>query len=176
MPWAYTIVTCIIIWRLALMPLKVLILQQTGPVAGKPAPDFRTKPRDPELYGSYCRQMNRAVKSGDIVKERALRLKIDTLFPPDQVFNAWRIFVHSLSVTSLVGVTRLVTLPMEQLKHSGGLLPDLTIVTDVADPYFVLPSTFVVLMLSWIRVSATSFLKRPVCSLNCGVDSSAGST
>ena len=176
MPWAYTIVTCIVIWRLALMPLKVLTLQQTGLVAGKPAPDFRTKPRDTELYDSYCRQLNRAVESGHIVKEHGMRLKIDTLFPPDQVFNAWRIFTHSLSLTSLVGVTRLLTVPMEQLKHGGGILPDLTITTFAADPYFVLPSTFVILMLSWIRVGTTSFLKWPIYSINCGADSSTGST
>src|SRR6266481_5121289 len=100
--------------------------------------------------------MDRAVKSRDTAKQKLIRGKIDTLFPAHYDLAAWRIFVHALSLSSLMGIARLFALPLEQLKHGGGFLPDLTVATSAADPYLVLPSMFVVLARSWIRVGATS--------------------
>jgi YidC/Oxa1 family membrane protein insertase len=156
MPWAYTIIAGIIGWRLLMTPLTVKILQNTGRVAGKPAPDFRTKPRDRQRYDTCCLEMDRAVKSGDTAKEQLIRGQIQTLFPVDYNLAAWRIFVHAFSLSSLLGIVKLFALPMEQLKAGGGILPDLTIATSVADPYLILPSMFLVLAFFWIRVGAAS--------------------
>jgi YidC/Oxa1 family membrane protein insertase len=152
MPWAYAVIASIISWRLVMIPLTTGILQKTSRVAGRPAPDFRSYPQDQKQYRSYCLEMVRAVKSGDNATEELVRSKINAIFPADYDLLAWRIFVHAFSLSSLLGIVRLFALPLEQLKHGGGFIPDLTIATNVADPYFVFPSMFVVLGLSWIRV------------------------
>ena len=44
-------------------------------------------------------------------------------------------------------------LPVEQLKQSGfEMLPDLTVMTSVADPWYVMPALAVVLMNAQIKV------------------------
>jgi YidC/Oxa1 family membrane protein insertase len=174
MPWTYTIITGIIVWRILTMPLAVAILRKTGRVAGRPAPDFRSEPQDQKRYDSYCLEMDRAVKVKDVAKEQLIRSKIYSLFPADYDLATWRLFVHSLSLSSLFGISGLLALPLEQLRHGGGFIPDLTIATSIADPYFILPSTFVILGLSWIQVSATS-LKNAIYLIDCVLDPSTRS-
>jgi YidC/Oxa1 family membrane protein insertase len=127
-PWFWTIVASTILWRIVELPFYIKTSRNVA----------RIDTYEPELDAAKAR-MAAAIREGADKQQAAKEM---------DVYRKVAISIGSVMLTSfvsfstniglLLGVHGMCKHPIEQLKHSGfDLLPDLTAITSVADPYFI---------------------------------------
>lgn len=140
MPWFWTIVGGTVFWRLVLVPLSVSMLRTTSIMA-------RVGPE----VGEVQKKMQAAAASGDPSFRKEAALEMSKVYR-DAGINPMTMLLSPLiqipvGMGVFFGIKKMCELPLDQLRHSGlDLLPDLTIATSVADPYYIMPILAAVLM------------------------------
>ena len=101
--------------------------------------------------------MQKAAQSGSLVERQAAALKLAAIYRDAGVNPLTALASPFLQVPIglgvFFGIKKMCELPVEQLKQSGfEMLPDLTAMTNVADPWYIMPALAVVLMNAHIKV------------------------
>ena len=131
-PWFWTIVAGTVFWRMILLPLNIKGSQNTA----------RLALHAPELEAAKKR-VNAAYSKGGAERVQAMRELQDTyaktgVSPGSMLLAPFAQLPVMFGL--FFGIKGMCEHPIEQLKHSGfDFLPDLTVTTSVADPYFILP-------------------------------------
>ncbi|KIM75660.1 hypothetical protein PILCRDRAFT_91999 [Piloderma croceum F 1598] len=146
-PWFWTIVAGTIFWRIILLPLNIRGSRNVA----------RMTIHAPELEAANKRLKSTAGKEGPD-RQRAMKELADVYakagVSPRSVFLV-PLVPLPVMIGLFFGVKGMCEHPIEQLKHSGfDLLPDLTAITSVADPYFILPIIVVATMNLQMKLAA----------------------
>jgi YidC/Oxa1 family membrane protein insertase len=137
-PWFWTIVAGTILWRIVLLPFNINGSRNVA----------RMNTHAPELEAAKAR-MAAAIREG-ADKQQAAQEMTDVyrktgISPSSMILTPFAPI--PILIGLFIGVKGMCEHPIEQLKHSGfDLLPDLTAITSVADPYFISPIIIIALM------------------------------
>ena len=146
MPWFWTIVAGTLFWRMVLLPTAIKTLRFTS-----------TLNRLTDKIKPIQEEMQKAAQSGSVVEKQAAALKLAAIYKDAGISPLAALASPFLQVPIglgvFFGIKKMCELPVEQLKQSGfEMLPDLTVMTSVADPWYVMPALAVVLMNAQIKV------------------------
>jgi YidC/Oxa1 family membrane protein insertase len=156
MPWFWTIVAGTAFWRLFVLPLTIMSSKNTVRLTTNADKLDAAKNRLLEARKTNdANKLNAAVK-GMRETYKHIGVSPSLMFVPlfAQMPIAFGVFF---------GIKGMCELPVEQLTSSGlELLPDLTAITYVADPYCVLPIMGIVAMNIQMKVRGVPFV--PPCA------------
>ena len=146
MPWFWVIVTGTAFWRVVVFPLTVKASQNAARMAA----------HAPALEAAKNR-LNAAAKDGDPAKKTAAVAGMAEAYAKAGVSPMSMLFVPlaqlPIAFGVFLGIKGMCDFPVEQMKYSGlDLLPDLTAITNVADPYYLLPILAAAMMNIQIKV------------------------
>jgi len=145
MPWFWTIVAGTAFWRMVVLPVIISSSRNAA----------RTIFYAPQIEAAQ-RRLAAPDKTADphqLRIELAIAYKKLGINPLVSLFAA---FVQlPVAIGVFLGIKGMCELPVEQLKNSGfDFLPDLTALTSVADPYWILPLMAMVGMNMQMKLSA----------------------
>jgi YidC/Oxa1 family membrane protein insertase len=140
MPWFWTIVAGTIFWRLAVLPITIK-MSRNGAIMNEFGDEFK----------AATENFRKANQAGDKQQRAAAVTSLEEVRRKAGINPFSMVALPFLQVPIAIGVflgiKGMCELPVEQLKYSGlDFLPDLTAVTSVADPYWILPITALVMM------------------------------
>lgn len=153
LPWFWTIVAGTAFWRLLLFPATIRSTRNSSLMAA----------HGPELKAA-SEEFKAAVAFSPIPEERAAAMnKLMQTYTKAGVNPRTMMLTPFLQLPVVfgvfLGVKGMCELPLEQMKFSGvEWMPDLTVLTSVADPWFMLPALAVVGMNLQMKVSALWWL------------------
>lgn len=111
--------------------------------------------------------MAKVAQSGTQAEKQAIALKMSAIYKNAGINPLAALLSPLLQLPIgmgvFFGIKKMCELPVEQLTQSGvGFLPDLTLMTSVADPWYLMPALSVVLMNAQIQVCLPFFLELPL--------------
>jgi len=138
-PWFWTIVAGTVFWRIVLLPFSI---KGSRDVA-------RMTVHAPKLEAAKKR-LNAASSKGKAELEQAM-IGLQDAYAEAGVSPGSMLLMPFVQLPVIIGlfigIKGMCEHPVEQLRHSGfDFLPDLTAITSVADPYFILPIMMVTAM------------------------------
>jgi YidC/Oxa1 family membrane protein insertase len=133
MPWFWTIVVGTAFWRIVVLPLTLKGTQNTA----------RVIRHGPALEAAKTR-LNAAIKEGNVAYKTAAVQGLSDTYAKARITPSSMVLVPlaqlPIAFGLFLGIKKMCEFPVEQLKYSGiDLLPDLTAITSVADPYYIMP-------------------------------------
>lgn len=139
MPWFWAIIAGTAFWRLVLFPFSVQTLR-TAALAALHQPKLDAAKKRLEL----AKTANSPEAMAVAVQEVRQTYKDIGLSPASMAIPLLQI---PIAMGVFFGIKKMCELPVQQLKYSGvEFLPDLTVITSVADPYYILPIISMVIM------------------------------
>jgi YidC/Oxa1 family membrane protein insertase len=144
-PWFWTIVAGTVFWRLVLLPLSIKGSQNVA----------RMTIHAPELEAAKKR-LNAASSKRKADLEQAI-VGMRDAYAKAGISPGSMFLVQFVQLPIMIGlffaIKGMCEHPVEQLRHSGfDFLPDLTAITSVADPYFILSIIMMAAMNFQIKV------------------------
>jgi len=149
MPWFWTIVVGTAFWRIVVLPLTLKGTQNTA----------RVIRHGPALEAAKTR-LNAAIKEGNVAYKTAAVQGLSDTYAKARITPSSMVLVPlaqlPIAFGLFLGIKKMCEFPVEQLKYSGiDLLPDLTAITSVADPYYIMPILATVALNIQIMVCST---------------------